>query len=156
MSLTTRWASIVGVVIVEKETLWVRTRFRRHHHLAFPTSQLCSLDNGHLSFFLSTSHSLCLVHLPLLPVKNMTAIIDRAADRIRDDDLLADKKRVNYLFPPSHAAAHPSHLVRVLQTRWSLSCSLLSIKQETFSFTFPFSQRFILRLNLILVALFFA
>src|ERR1700744_5285649 len=34
----------------------------------------------------------------------MTAIVDRfdaAADRIRDDELLADKKRVTYSFPPS-------------------------------------------------------
>jgi hypothetical protein len=54
-------------------------------------------------FFLFYLHSFA--HLPLLPIiKNMTAIVDRidaAADRIRDDELLADKKRVTHSFPPS-------------------------------------------------------
>jgi hypothetical protein len=52
-------------------------------------------------FFIFYLHS---SHFPLLIIKNMTAIvgrIDAAADRIRDDELLADKKRVTHSFPPS-------------------------------------------------------
>ena len=98
MSLTTRWAAIVGVVIVEK-----RDALGSHALSSPPPSRLphksALLPRQRSPFFLFVNITLsCLVHLPLLPVKNMTAIIDRAADRIRDDDLLADKKRVTIYF----------------------------------------------------------
>jgi hypothetical protein len=102
ISLTTR-AAMVGVVCLCDWPCLKKKRFRfarglrRHHHLVNPLGSPDGL------FFLFYLHSFA--HLPLLPIiKNMTAIvdlIDAAADRIRDDELLADKKRVTHSFPPS-------------------------------------------------------
>jgi hypothetical protein len=100
MSLTTR-AAMVGVVCLAVFEEKKRFGFARVFVATTISSILLALPT--VLFFLFYLHSFAL--LPLLPIiKNMTAIVDRvdaAADRIRDDELLADKKRVTHSFPPS-------------------------------------------------------
>lgn len=113
---------------------------------------LAALD-GHLPFFFTPTGSTQL--FPLLLIKKiMTPALDcieTAADRIKQDEFLADKKRVMSFFvwvsltlfhpmtPLTYATVKP---VRIVQTRQSPAIRTVLSFQETFSFTFPFSQCF--------------
>jgi hypothetical protein len=86
--------------------------------------------------------------------KIMTPVLDRietAADSIKHDEFLADKKRVmSFFFLVSLTLFHPmtlltyatGHSVRIVQTRQSPARWIVLSFQETFSFTLPFSQCF--------------
>ena len=83
----------------------------------------------------------------------MTPVLDHietAADRIKHDEFLADKKRVmSFTFllfalfhpmtPLTYATGHP---VRIVQTRQCPARWIVLSFQEAFSFTLPFSQCF--------------
>jgi hypothetical protein len=82
----------------------------------------------------------------------MTPVLDRieaAADRIKHDEFLADKKRVMSfflsltLFHPMAPLTYATGLVvRIVQTRQGPARWIVLSFQETFSFTLPFSQCF--------------
>lgn len=98
----------------------------------------------------------------------MTAVVDRidsAADRIKDDEFLADKKRVGPLFfffwlqryfsfDLFDDATNIRHAVRIVQTRQSPARRVVLSVQEALSFTLPFPQRFHIYFTLALSSLF--
>lgn len=94
----------------------------------------------------------------------MTAVVDRidsAADGIKDDEFLADKKRVTSFFFFFWLqscfvgdATNIRHPVRIVQTRQSPTRWAVFSIQETLSFTLPFSQRFHIYFTLALSSLF--
>lgn len=123
-------------------------------HLLFPSF------NSSLFFSLSSTVTFLSFSPPQAPLssfhsfsKIMTPVLDRietAADRIKHDEFLADKKRVMSLFFVSLTLFHPMtpltyatcHPVRIVQTRQSPARCIVRSFQETFSFTLPFSQCF--------------
>jgi hypothetical protein len=114
------------------------------HAYTFVTHHLVRLAHSTVSHSFFSHPSPCASSN--LSSTNMTAIVDHidfATDRIREDELLANQKRLTYSFPPSTTLlsvvlTHNATQLENFKLGGSLSCFL---KQETCSLPFPFPQR---------------